>query len=262
MSRWSRQAIPFELVNEFSRINVPVVLYARDVELAKNREDIKKNRFVSFVANSQLTANSLNALLSIDALVLPPLVDPEKYRVNSLRKSVLHIGLNPIKGVETSFALAARRPDIPFHFVESWPVSQAEFKAYRMRAEALGNVTIHRRSTDMKQFYAETRILLVPSVWEEAWGRVVTEAQLSGIPAIVSKRGGLPESVGAGGIVVSVDADIDAWEVALSQLWNDQDLYSELASSALIRSQQADVSRDVIIEKFVAFLSNHVSSVR
>ena len=122
---------PFELVNEFSKISVPVALYARDVGFSENREALEANRFVAFIANSQFTAKSLNALLSVDALVLPPLVAPEKYRVNSARRSVLHIGLNPSKGIETSFALAARRPDIPFQFVESWPVSPFHYTQLR-----------------------------------------------------------------------------------------------------------------------------------
>lgn len=253
---------PFELVNEFSRINVPVVLYARDVKFSENREALEKNRFVAFIANSQFTANSLKALLSVEALVLPPLVAPDQYRVNSIRRSVLQIGLSPEKGIETSFALAARRPDIPFHFVESWPVSQAEFKTYKERAQALGNVRIHRRSANMKPFYSDARLLLVPSVLDEAWGRVVTEAQLSGIPAIVSNRGGLPESLGNGGTIVPAEADIDLWEAALSRVWDDTELYSGLAAAALERSQQADVSREKITEKFVSFLHEHILSVR
>ena len=37
---------------------------------------------------------------------------------------------------------------------------------------------------DMRSVYAKCRILLAPSVWEEAYGRVVTEAQISGIPVV------------------------------------------------------------------------------
>src|SRR5262249_21620774 len=62
---------------------------------------------------------------------------------------------------------------------------------------------LRERTDDMRTVYCDTRILLVPSQWEdETWGRVVSEAQLSGIPVITSDRGGLPESVGPGGIVL------------------------------------------------------------
>ncbi len=47
-----------------------------------------------------------------------------------------------------------------------------------------------------REYFALTRMLLVPSVWEEPFGRVAAEAMVNGIPAIVSNRGALPEVVG------------------------------------------------------------------
>ncbi len=47
-----------------------------------------------------------------------------------------------------------------------------------------------------------TRILLVPSVTQEASARVVAEALVNGIPVIASERGGLPENCGRGGFII------------------------------------------------------------
>lgn len=44
-----------------------------------------------------------------------------------------------------------------------------------------------------KEIYAKTKVLLVPSLWQEPAGRVVAEAAVNGIPSIVSDRGGLEE---------------------------------------------------------------------
>lgn len=44
-------------------------------------------------------------------------------------------------------------------------------------------------------FFAEIDVLVVPSLWDEPLGRVVIEANAHGVPAIVSRRGGLPEIV-------------------------------------------------------------------
>ena len=62
---------------------------------------------------------------------------------------------------------------------------------------ALPNVTLHPSYPDMRAGQHSLK-LLVPSIYEETYGRVVTQAQVNGIPALASSRGGLPESVGEG----------------------------------------------------------------
>ena len=41
-----------------------------------------------------------------------------------------------------------------------------------------------------------TKILLVPSVWDEPFGRVAAEAMINGIPPLVGTRGALPDVIG------------------------------------------------------------------
>jgi glycosyltransferase involved in cell wall biosynthesis len=55
----------------------------------------------------------------------------------------------------------------------------------------------------MKQVYRRTALLLVPSLWFEAAGRVVAEAQLSGIPVLATDSGGIPEQLNGGGYTFS-----------------------------------------------------------
>ena len=72
------------------------------------------------------------------------------------------------------------------------------------------NVEILKSEDDARVIYEKTRLLLVPSQWEEAFGRVVIEAMVNGIPVIGSNVGGLKESIGKGGILLAKD-DIDSW---------------------------------------------------
>ena len=144
--------------------------------------------------------------------MLPPLVTPALYRVQSERRSVVFVNPHPVKGVEIAFALARRRPDIPFEFVESWELAAVSRRALLKEAARLPNVHLRKWGLDMKPVYLVAKLILAPSRWEEGWGRVVSEAQVSGIPALASRRGGLPEAVGPGGILVDPDAELTEWE--------------------------------------------------
>jgi glycosyltransferase involved in cell wall biosynthesis len=81
---------------------------------------------------------------------------------------------------------------------------------------------------------------------------VVTEAQVSGIPALASARGGLPESVGPGGLLIPPDAGIEAWRDALDRLWNDEPLYRRLAAAALDHARRPEIQPEFLAEKFLA----------
>ena len=128
--------------------------------------------------------------------------------------------------------IAGACPEIPFLFVESWKLEDDHRARIEETIAPLGNVTLENRTSDMKTVYGRTRILLAPSKWEEAWGRVASEAHCSGIPVVGSRRGGLPEAIGAGGVVLDYDAPLADWVAAVRRLWNDSEEYKRLSAAA------------------------------
>ena len=62
-----------------------------------------------------------------------------------------------------------------------------------------------------KDFYKEIDIMIVPSLVEEAFGRVVIEANFNGIPVLASNRGALPELIkeGENGMIFDPDKEGD-----------------------------------------------------
>jgi glycosyltransferase involved in cell wall biosynthesis len=165
----------------------------------------------------------------------------------------------PVKGVDLAIEIAALCPEIPFCFVRGWPLRISGLMELRRKLRRLGNVVLREPTSDMRAVYRQTKILLVPSQWEETWGRVVTEAQFSGIPIVASDRGGLPEAVGPGGILLGHDQPAAVWAAALRELWSNRDRYRQLSQAATSHSRRAEIHSDRQLPLLITTLNRFIS---
>ncbi|MDW6023930.1 glycosyltransferase family 4 protein [Mesorhizobium sp. BAC0120] len=231
-----------KIASSLESSGIPVVLYFRNVEfdeLGGNPADL---RLASYISNSQFTAARYKQAFGVSSTVIPPLIDASLYRTTSSRENVTFINPYPIKGVDLAIEIARRCPDIPFSFNESWALNDEYKRTLLRRLQELPNVALYSRTYNMRSVYGKARVVLMPSKWEEAWGRVASEAQFSGIPVLGSTRGGLPESIGEGGIVLDYDAPLDDWVAALRRLWDDDACYARLSAAALRHSKRPELN--------------------
>ncbi|MGB3722932.1 MAG: glycosyltransferase [Pacificimonas sp.] len=234
-----------------------VVAFLRNCEWQRLGGDLPRHVNVRYAANSQATAAAHGDRFGVDAVVIPPLVDPALYRCEPQARYVTFVNPVPEKGVDLAFAIAELCPEIEFQFIESWPRPPAEREWLKSAIDALPNVRLLPPSSDMRDIYRRTAFMLVPSQWFEGWGRIVTEAQISGIPSIASNMGGLPEAVGKGGILLPANAPAEAWAAACRQMWSDEQLYADFSKHARAHSQQNDPGRLAVrLEKLVEELVN------
>ena len=251
-----------ELAEAFLRWNLPTILYMRDVETASIGRELPSRDRVTYVSNSRFNASRVATVTGVAPIVIPPLVRPERVRTETTRSRVLFVNPVPQKGVDVAFQLAEARPDIPFDFVECWHLEGPAREGLLARARVLPNVTVHPSTDDPRRLYANARIVLVPSRWEESWARVVTEAHYCGIPVLASDRGGLPESVGPGGILVEHDALPARWCEALSRMWDDHATYAALVEAAQRYAMRPEIQPGVLVDRFIAFVTEHVARCR
>lgn len=247
---------PKHLIESFLAAGVPTIQFILDAlpETLEWQPELQAG--IAFIACSRFLATRARSLLGIEPIVVPPIVDAEEYRVDTDRSSVIFVNPVPQKGVEIALRLAEERPDIRFEFVECWELNRSHTH-YREKAKSLANITRHPPMLDIRQIYRRGRLILAPSQWEEAWCRVVTEAQASGIPALASRRGGLPEAVGPGGILVEPDADISVWKAALSRLWDDHAAYARFGEAALSHSRRQEIASEHVLSQFRDCLMRH-----
>lgn len=213
------------------------LLYVHDAEDDPARLRATADLGCHVVCSSAFLARRVERIIGRPAHVVYPASDWCFGTAGDAQGLVTMVNPHAVKGLDTFLAIARRMPGQRFLLQESWPLDEAALAALRERLAPLPHVTLQRRVPDMRPVYARTRLLLVPSVWEEGFGMVAVEAQSCGIPVIASARGGLPESVGSGGVLVDDYRNVDAWVAAIEGLLADAGAYRRCSERALAHAR-------------------------
>jgi glycosyltransferase involved in cell wall biosynthesis len=187
-----------------------------------------------------------------------PFVDLDRYRVSRQDPDLITlVNPSPVKGGDLALDVAARLPHRRFLFQEAWPLSSVEEQELRRRVAFVPNVRLERPTRDMLGVYRSTVLLLVPSRWEEAFPRVVLEAQISGIPVVGRGVGGIPEAVGTGGIVMAASAGAAEWADAIERVLSDRAQYAALADGARANAVRPEFDARGLARRFVSIAAAH-----
>lgn len=225
-----RNTVP--LGREFAARGIPVVAYLRNVEFDELGGDPRDLKSAKFISNSSFTARVYKEKFGIESTVVPPSIKADQFRTDSTKEFVTFINIDERKGLSLAIQIAKALPRVKFLFVESWILSPSDIQKMRDVMKAVPNITFMKRQSDMRKIYGRTKILLAPSKWEEAWGRVASEAHCSGIPVVGSNRGGLPDAIGEGGVILDYNESVAVWSAAVLKLWSDEDYYESASFRA------------------------------
>lgn len=181
--------------------------------------------------------------------------------------------VNPcaVKGIAVFLALARRFPQADFAAVPTWGATAADYDAMR----ELKNVSLVGPYDQVDDLLAQTRVMLVPSLWGEARSRMVVESLMRGVPVLGADVGGIPEAMCGVDYLLPVNPirvykpaidenmvpvaevppqDMGPWEAALGRLLTEQTRYEALsrasreASLAYARSLSAEPFERVLID--------------
>jgi glycosyltransferase involved in cell wall biosynthesis len=144
--------------------------------------------------------------------------------------------------------LSVRRPDLAMLVIESRGSG-----GLLVQAGLDGGFDLRRHENLMmapavprpKDLYGPAKVLLVPSLRDSA-PRVVPEAMLNGVPAIVSDRGGLPDLCRDAGFVLPLPPEVnlelrrpvekevvEPWVELMIRLEDDAEFYRQASEAAL-----------------------------
>lgn len=162
-------------------------------------------------------------LLCPSCRIYPPFNWKEWRAKRSSYRYVSMVNPSPEKGVNIFLAIAGALPSQDFLIQGGWhPLA--------VRLDDTPNVTYRPRDfarlgNGMEHFMGNTRVLLVPSQMDDALPTVAIQALHNGIPVIGSRKGGIPEVIGDGGILVDDYGQPEAWVAALTRLDSEPDSY-------------------------------------
>ncbi len=193
---------------------------------------------------------------------IPRSVDLEKYRISRAEKSsseyvISIIGrITPLKG-HTYFLRAMAKVIRSMPYVKIWIIGDAPKKkqSYKEELELLikrlglsDYVEFLGNRRDVPQLLAQTDVVVLSTITEEAFGRVILEAQAMGVPVVATRVGGVIEIIEheKTGLLV-FPKDTDAMANAVFRLLRDKNLVESLTSAA-----KAKLEREFTLEKMAS----------
>lgn len=157
------------------------------------RKDLKKSlkRSEAF-CNSKFMQKKLYDLYGFRSELKYPYIDKNKLSIEYQKenqkgrmKGIVFIDGDVAKGGEISRKIAKEIKSETFYF----------FSKKIKEKTTKGNIIYYPWVKSTAIVFSYAKLVIVPSIWEEAFGRVAKESKILNIPVLVSNVGGLPESV-------------------------------------------------------------------
>ncbi|MDA0130013.1 glycosyltransferase family 4 protein, partial [Vibrio sp. MarTm2] len=169
------------------------------------------------VVNSAYIKREIKNICSNTTTTIYPFTEVKnKYSTkNNAGKYITMVGSGEVKGISIFLDIARKMPNVQFRVV-----------GRNFNKKQVENVLYHPFFDDIEELYTTTKILLVPSIWQEAFGKVSVEAASFGVPVIVSNRGGLPETVVSDELIVKDIYNSELWVEKVNTVLSNRDYWA------------------------------------
>jgi glycosyltransferase involved in cell wall biosynthesis len=215
---------------------------------------------VKLVSNSRYVAGLVESLFGCASPVDYPFIERAHSTVGERSADcVTFVNPRQIKGLDIALEVAALLPHRQFIFAESHVLTAAERKALGRELKRLPNVSFRRCTTSLRDVYGRTALLMAPSRFREAFGRVIVEACANGIPVVARNIGGIPEAMGSSGLLLDRTDPAELWAKSIEGILTDPDRYAELASIAVANAQRAELAPVAIAAQFLETVRIHAN---
>lgn len=228
------------------------------------------------IACSERIAQRYREEAGVETTPMPMPIDDRELEVpdGAPRSFVTFINPSQEKGVVVAARICedicAKRSDIHFLIVNARKTAETLVRiglagGFDLRRH--GQIVMSGGVPTPGPIFAATKILIVPSVWEEPGARIVAEAMYTGTPAIISDRGGMRGTARGGAIVLSLPDHVTPatrvpitsdeaapWVEAIEHLWDDPEVLQSYRWRAAAAGEV--YRRENLRREFAAFFEN------
>ena len=243
---------PGPLLAAVARCAPQVVVRVVDQSFQGHESSVPRDPHIRMTANSRYISALVHERFGKTPALVYPIVRTERYRTAASGRQFVTL-INPArsKGRDLVLAVADRLRHREFLLVESWTLPPAEREALLASIASRPNVHFRPRGRDMRSVYADTSVLLVPSVKPEAFGRVILEAHANGIPVIARDVGGVAEALGDGGVLLRRDSVAADWAEAVERVMSNGDVRRSIADRARRNAARPQFDPEHIADVFL-----------
>lgn len=265
----------------FSKYNIPIVHTARDTYLLCYKSTMYKN---NKICNKQCLlckilskprkrlSNNIDAFVGISKFINKKHIESGYFK-NTKKIDYIY---NPIELPQLNHKYKNNKTKIIFGFVgritkskgiefllEHWEkliqkYNNIELYLYgKFESKSYANYLNNKFSfnkvnikgfCDISFIYRKIDILIVPSLWEEPFGRVIVESYSYGVPVIASNNGGIPEIIVEGETGYIFDLNKNDFEDKINLLLSESNNINKMRKNCLKYAEKFDIN--IIIEKW------------
>lgn len=189
-------------------------------------ESLSEHELITPYVCSDFMSDVFKLVYNSDIHVVYPISSEVRCKNVSIvvdRIYVTQINIHQLKGGEIFLDSISKLENIPFLCVQTEPCSESLDSKIKSLMNLRTNCIYRTHVDNIKEIYELTRILLVPSLIDETFCRVVCEGMMNGIPIITTGNGNISNLLGDYGIYLS---DKDDWSEQIRAIYEDEQLYN------------------------------------
>ena len=183
-------------------------------------------------------------------------IDLERFRafsrkeIASSRMKVLFVGRYlEKKGIGLLINIAAKNLEIDFVFTGVGPDEDILLKAEDSYDNIINNGKVE--NSKLSKIYNDADVFIIPSLYEEGFGRTIMEALACGVPVIGSRKGGICEAVDET-VAILVDPTVENFQEAILKMFNEKENFKRMRSLCRLYAENNFSSKNV--EKIISTL--------